>query len=203
MKAHEELLQVSVEDKKLFDEITKGLPSREGYGGNFIDHNGVEIPYGSEAHVLRHIREAITIVQPKKILEIGLNRGHGSAMLLALSKANVTSIDVSNRKETVHAGIHLVHQYPDRFKFFICDSAKVFDALSVNKFDLVFVDGGHDMASVLVDINLCENLKVPYILFDDVYPRYGEVLQAIGKYEDELELVKDMDNLRLYKTNWK
>jgi predicted O-methyltransferase YrrM len=204
MKAHEELLQVSVEDKKLFDEITKGLPSREGYGGNFFDHHGHEIPYGSEAHVLKHIRDTIAIVQPKQVLEIGLNRGHGSAMFLALSKARVVSIDVSNRKETVHAGIHLAHQYPDRFQFFICDSAKVFEALKQHsKYDLVFVDGGHDMASVLVDINLCENLKVPYILFDDVYPRYGEVLQAIGKYEDELELVKDMDNLRLYKTNWK
>jgi predicted O-methyltransferase YrrM len=203
MKSHHELTLCSYEDKKLFDEITAGLPSREGYGGNYYDHHEKEIPFGSEAHVLKYVRDAVQIVNPSQILEIGLNRGHGSAMFLALSKAKVVSIDISDRKETVHAGIRLKHLYPARFDFFICDSAKVFNGLKQYSFDMCFVDGAHDRLSVIVDINLCKNLKVPFILFDDCYPRYGEVLEAIGQYDDELELIKDMDNLRLYKTNWK
>jgi predicted O-methyltransferase YrrM len=201
MKTHEELLDCSPEDKKLFDEITKGLPSREGYSGNFIDRDGKEIPFGSEAHVLKHIRTAIEIVQPKTILEIGLNRGHGSAMLLALSKASVVSIDISDRRETLFAGMYLQREYPERFMFFICDSAKVGDAMKAGRFDMCFVDGDHTEEAVTADILLCRDLEIPYILFDDIYPRYGEVLQAIGKF-DELELVKDMDNLRLYKSHW-
>jgi SAM-dependent methyltransferase len=201
--SHEELLSVSPEDKALFDQITNGLPTREGYSGDYYDRDGKEIPYGSEAHVLKHIRTAIEIVQPKSVLEIGLNRGHGSAMFLALSKAKVVSIDISDRRETIFAGTYLQNMYPERFMFFIKDSGFAIECLRGRHFDLCFIDGGHDEASVLVDINLCENLKIPYLLFDDCYPRYGEVLKAIGGYGDDLTLIKDMDNIRLYKSNWK
>lgn len=205
MKTHDELLECSAEDKKLFDEFTAGLPDRAGFNGNYIDSDGKYIPYGSGPHVLKHVRTAIEIVKPKTVLEIGLNRGHGSAMFLGLDKnVRVFSTDISTRKETLHAVIVLKNRYNERFEFLGLGSGMfAFDALQSQKFDLCFVDGAHDKGSVLVDIVMCMRLNIPYLLFDDCYPRYGEVAQAIGEYDDELELIKDMDNLRLYKTNWK
>lgn len=204
MKTHEQLLECTAEDKELFSELTKGLPDRAGFQRNYLDNTGKEIPYGSEAHVLKHIRAAMELVKPASVLEVGFNRGHGSAMFLGLNKnVKVLSIDISTRKETVHAAIVLKNRYSDRFNFLALNSAFAFQTLKEQQYDLAFVDGAHDKLSVLVDINLCQNLNIPYILFDDIYPAYGEVMQAIGEYEDQLELLIDMDNLRLYKTNWK
>jgi predicted O-methyltransferase YrrM len=204
MKTHEELLECSAEDKALFNELTRGLPDRRGFNGDHMDDSGKEIPYGSEAHVLKHIRTALEIAKPKSVLEIGFNRGHGSAMFLGLDKnVSVFSIDISTRKETLHAAIVLKNRYDSRFDFLGLDSGFAYQTLRDKGFDFAFVDGAHDRLSVIIDINLCKNLQVSYILFDDVYPAYGQVMQAIGEYDDELELIKDMDNLRLYKTNWK
>ena len=203
MKTHEELLECSIEDRKLFEEITRGLPDRAGFNRNHIDDRGKEIPYGSEAHVLKYIRRACEIVKPKYVFEIGFNRGHGAVMFLELSKARVFSIDISTRKETIHAAIVLKNRYAERFDFLGGDSAYAHKDLMGEGFDLAFVDGGHDKSSVLLDLNTCKQLKIPYLLFDDVYSRYGEVIKAIGEYDDELQLIEDMDNLRLYKTNWK
>lgn len=203
-KTHDELLICPPEDRKLFEEITRGLPDRSGFSGNHIDDKGIEIPYGSGAHVLQHIKATVDLVKPKSVLEIGFNRGHGSAMFLWSDKnVKVFSIDISTRKETVHAAIVLKNRFDNRFDFLALESGYAFDTLKDKNFDLCFVDGAHDKLSVIVDINLCKNLKIPYLLFDDVYPHYGQVTQAIGEYDDELELIKDMDNLRLYKTNWK
>lgn len=204
MKSHSELLECTTEDRKLFEELTSGLPDRSGFSGNYKDDKGVEIPYNSEAHVLRHIRTAIEIVKPKNVLEIGFNRGHGSAMFLGLDeKVKVFSIDISTRKETLHAAFVLKNRYDNRFNFLALDSGYAYQTLEGQQFDLCFIDGAHDKLSVIVDINLCNNLNIPYLLFDDIYPTYGQVMQAIGEYDDELELIKDMDNLHLYKANWK
>jgi hypothetical protein len=55
---------------------------------------------------------------------------------------------------------------------------------------------------VTADIELCKQLKIPYLLFDDIMPKFGPgVLPAIEKFP-ELELVKDMNNLRLYRVNY-
>jgi predicted O-methyltransferase YrrM len=141
-------------------------------------------------------------VKPTYIFEIGTNRGHSAAMFLELSRARVLSIDISTRKETLHAVITLKNRYNERFNFLGINSAYAYDTLSDEQFDLAFIDGAHDKSSVLFDLNTCKRLKIPYILCDDVYPRYGSVMEAIGEYENELELVLDMDNLRLYKTSW-
>jgi hypothetical protein len=195
------LLECSVDDKKLFEDITRGLPDRAGFGGNYMSDGG-EIPHGSGAHVLQHIRAVCEFVKPTYIFEIGTNRGHSAAMFLELSRAKVLSIDISTRKETLHAVITLKNKYHERFDFLGINSAYAYDTLADEKFDLAFIDGAHDKSSVLFDINTCKRLNVPYILFDDIYPRYGSVLEAIGEYENELELFLDMDNLRLYKTKW-
>jgi hypothetical protein len=202
MKTHDKLLECSIEDKQLFDRITQGLPDRAGFSRDYMASDGKEIPYGSGAHIIQHIRRACDIVKPKEVFEIGFNRGHGSAIFLEVSDANIFSIDISTRKETLHAAFVLKNRYADRFNFLGMHSGYVYPTFAEKKFDLAFVDGAHDKSSVVLDIKTCKRMKIPYLLFDDYYSRYGEVAKAIGEFEDELELVEDMDNLRLYKTKW-
>lgn len=195
----EELLFASEEDWAFYNKCIEGLPTREGFKGNFLDKDNVEIPYGSGPHILKHFRETIEIVKPTAILEIGFNIGHGAAMLLKLSDAWVSSVDISDKWETKYAEYYLRYKY----ECFSCLKRKTFDVVNyTDEFDLCFVDGGHEEEDVTADIELCKQLKIPYLLFDDIYPRFGPgVLPAISKFP-ELELVKDMNNLRLYKIDY-
>jgi len=196
----EELLYASPEDWALYIDIIQGLPTREGKNGDHLDKFGVEIPYHSGPHILKHFRDVIEIVNPDRILEIGFNMGHSAAMWLHLSEAHVDSIDISKKDETIEAAGFLEKKYGKpvvRFEYFNRDL--FWDGFKY--YDLCFIDGAHDEQNIVNDINLCSYLKVPYLLFDDWYPRYGETQKAVVHFP-ELELVKDMNNLRLYKFNY-
>ena len=205
----EELLYASEEDWAFYNKCIEGLPTREGKNGNFWDKNGSEIPWGSGPHIIKHFREVTKIVNPKEILEIGLCLGAGASMWLNISEANVYSIDISDRDETIEAGEMLMHKFPTRFRYYIGDSKayaqenlRPFSNVYIpGQFDLCWLDGSHDETSIVFDIEVCKTFKVPYILFDDWYPRYGETQKAVAKFP-ELELVKDMNNLQLFKVNY-
>lgn len=191
----DELLYASEEDWAFYLKAIDGLPTREGFKGNFMDKDNVEIPHGSGPHILRHFRDALEITKQHSVLEIGFNCGHGAAMLLELG-ASVDSIDVSDKWETKYAALYLesIHarfNYWDRKDF----------PMPFQKYGLVFIDGAHDEDSIVADIELAARLEMPYLLFDDWYVRYGETQRAVAKFP-ELELVKDMNNIRLYKVNY-
>lgn len=196
----EELLYASEEDWAFYKKIIEGLPTMAGKNGDGLDKFGIPIPYHSGPHILRHFRDTIEIIKPKKILEIGFNMGHSAAMWLNLSGAYLYSVDISKKDETFEGGECLYSQFASRFEYRIISSGDHFLRLKnmVIPFDLCFIDGAHDEESIINDIELCKRLMIPYLLFDDWYPRYGETQKAVSKFP-ELELVKDMNNLRLYK----
>lgn len=191
----QELMVYAPEDLPIYFEATDGLPRLEGFKLNGIDKYNKHIPYGSGPHILAHIRSVLEIVKPKNVLEIGFNLGYGSGIFLLLSDANVVSTDISDKDETVAGAKVLTEKYAERFKFYFRSELPK----AKNYFDLIFIDGGHFESEVTEDIQLAKDLNIPYLLFDDIYHRFGPgVLPAINKYPD-LQLVKDMDNLRLYK----
>lgn len=211
----EELLYASPEDWAFFNKCIEGLPAISDKSGVKISANGEVVPYGSGPHILKYFRETINLVKPKSILEIGFNVGYGASMLLKLSDAYVISLDKTSREETFIAVNHLTEKYQyeaphkdmvvgfyNRFHFLNVDSKSAYDHLKGHYYDLCFIDGGHEEENVTKDIQLCKDLKIPYLLFDDIYSRFGPgVLPSIAKFP-ELELVKDMNNLRLYKVKY-
>lgn len=192
----EELLYASEEDRDLYKKIVEGLPTMAGKNNDGLDKFGIPIPYHSGPHILRHFRDTIEIVKPKSILEIGFNMGHSAAIWLNLCEAMVHSIDISEKDETIEGATHLVVNNPFRFRFEWRHKLFTYD-----QYDLAFIDGAHDEDNITKDIELCKDLGIEYLLFDDWYPRYGETQKAVAKFT-ELELVKDMNNLRLYKVNY-
>lgn len=193
----EELLYASEEDWAFYNErILPGLPTMAGANGDGKDKFGEYIPYHSGPHILRHFRDTIEIVKPNTILEIGFNMGHSASMWLNLCDASIVSIDVSRKDETQQASVVLYQKFAGRFAFQFREE-KIFDL----SYDMCFVDGAHDEENITNDIELCKSMKIPFLLFDDWYPRYGETQKAVAKFP-ELELVKDMNNLRLYKVNY-
>lgn len=199
----QELMYASDEDIAFFHKCTAGLPGVEGFSGTGFDANGNRIPYGCGPHSVRCLREIVEIAKPKAIIEIGLNCGYSSALWLNMSDAYVLSVDISDRKETLEAGRILNEKFFGRFSFIICDSAKLLDEypalLKNQKFNLTFVDGGHLEHHVMADIKLALDLKIKWLAFDDVLPQFGPgVLPSIAKHP-QLEEVKTLGNIALYK----
>ena len=148
----QELLYASDEDWAFYIEAIKGLPTREGFKGNFLDKDNIEIPYGSGPHILRHFREVFEIVPKPYMLEIGFNIGTGAAMLLELG-AHVDSIDISEKWETKYAALYLASIH-GRFKYW---NRKDFPE-PYGKYELVFIDAAHDETSIIADIELAKKL---------------------------------------------
>lgn len=192
----EALLYASEEDWAFYREAVAGLPTREGFKGNYLDKDDVEIPHGSGPHILRHFREALQITNPGRVLEIGFNFGHGSAMLLKLG-VNVLSVDISHKWETLFAALLLEKRSRGCFSYY---NREHLSSIKTH-IGMAFIDGAHDQMSVFGDICTCKDMEIPYLLFDDWYSRYGETQKAVALFP-ELELVKDMNNLRLYKVNY-
>lgn len=195
----EELKYASPEDIEFFNKITEGLPTMAGKNGDGLDKFGHPIPYHSGAHILRHFRDTIEIVNPKKIVEFGFNMGHSSAMWLELCNAYLHSFDISEKDETIEGARYLEKKYFPRFTFWRSDTKGLL--LTDPEIDLVFIDAAHDEKSIINDIRVAKAAKVKFILFDDWYKRYADTQDAVAQFP-ELELVKDMNNLRLYKVNY-
>jgi predicted O-methyltransferase YrrM len=181
----QELLYASTEDIAFFNECTKGLPESE--------------VYSCGAHSVRCLREIVDIVKPKFIFEIGFNVGKSASLWLNLApEAKLISIDISEREELFAAVMIMTHRYNDRFSYFDRNRDRpTLKAMDI-KADLAFIDGSHEMDDVCHDIGLVISLGIPYIAFDDILPQYGEVQDAINWFP-ELEIVKTMGNIALYK----
>lgn len=196
---HEELMYASEEDLMFYQMCEKGLYSIGGMNGTGNDEDGIPIPYHCGPHSVKCLREIVGIIKPKSIFEIGFNCGHSSSMWLNLSNADVFSCDISKKKETLHGASTLWAEYGDRFTY--CDRNDEFfiGYLKERDFDVCFVDGGHLYEDVIADIDLCLELNIPYIAFDDIIEDFGPgVMPAIKKYP-QLELVKELGNIALYK----
>jgi len=150
--------------------------------GTNKDDKGNTIPFGTGAHSYESFWIWSKIVNPpNRILEIGFNLGHSAAVLLALfQSAEVVSVDIRDSSELHHNAGVLKHRYPDRHALIICDSAKI-GGLGLEPFDAAFIDGAHDLDSILKDIAVCRALGVKDFLLDDCHPKYGDTLEAIRK----------------------
>jgi len=112
-------------------------------------------------------------INAKEILEIGFNAGHSSELFLkANSNVNVTSFDLDCYIITSVGKTYIDIKYPDRHTLILGDSTlsiPKFIKQTNKKYDIIFIDGGHDYNVAYADLLNCRELsnENTIVLMDD------------------------------------
>lgn len=163
----------TLEDDAAFAAWTEGLPVREE-----------TTPFHCGPHSLRSLRMAYEVCgSPENVLEIGFCLGHSASIWFGLGAVNVTSIDNSERPETLEAAKIMHEKHGERFRFLHGSSEQLMDWRPALNFGVLFIDADHNLEPISNDIALGKALKIPYFLFDDIASKWGPgVAPAIERH---------------------
>lgn len=108
------------------------------------------------------------------IMEIGFNAGHSAEIFLETNKnIHLTSFDLGLNPYVKSAKKFIDNQYPNRHTLIAGNSLKTIPEYVRNnpnrKFDLLFIDGGHDYETAKKDMENCYHLahKDSIVILDD------------------------------------
>jgi hypothetical protein len=150
--------------QKLFYEWTAHLPKRDD-----------STPYHSGAHSIKHFEHALAIAglsrsTPFNVVEIGFCLGHSAEIFLRLGAEHVSSVEISDRPQTIQARDSMIKKWPGRFQFI-----RPFEADKCYGFcDFGFIDGDHGRDSIRRDVEFMRQRRAGWVLFDDFWPHWGE-----------------------------
>lgn len=145
--------------------ITQFLRSR-----NFYNFEG----YCRE--VLEQVIDLINLTNKPNIniMEIGFNAGHSAELFLQNNKdLTLTSFDLGSHDYVSTAKEYIDTTYPNRHTLILGDSMLTVPTYIENnkdiKFDIIFIDGGHDYQVAKSDIENCFHLshKDTIVILDD------------------------------------
>lgn len=142
----------------------------------YLSEQGVLITEGyvtatQKAEFLQDIQRISKI---KKILEIGFNAGHSAELFLTTTNCEkLVSFDINIHPYLKTGSEFIKKKFGDRFTLIEGDSNKKVPEYAAThsneKFDLIFIDGGHSFKCCFSDIRNCSKLahRETLVLIDD------------------------------------
>ena len=113
----------------------------------------------------------------KRIAEIGFNAGHSSFIFLnTRPDTEVVSFDIAKHPYIDKAQKFIAERFPGWHKLYRGDSKTSVPGYTKEnpgeKFDLIFIDGGHDYETSVADLNNMQKLAAPgaIVVADDYMP---------------------------------
>ena len=132
-----------------------------------------------------------------RVMEIGFNAGHSAEVFLASNRnIHLTSFDLGEYEIVAKAKTYIDTVYPGRHTLIIGNSVKTIPKFIQDnpgtKFDLIFIDGGHDYEVALADIENCRVLAhddTVVLLDDTMFDKQHEQEYTIGPTRVWLEQI--------------
>lgn len=153
---------------------------------------------GLGPHSLPALRDVIDTVWPMHILEIGFGAGASSTMFLHLTDhATVHSVDKTTDPIVTAAAAHMTHVWSGRFRFLPGDSRRI--SLPAIAWDLIFIDGDHELSAVVSDLEKAKALGIPWVLVDGWWLYLGPGVRLAVETQEDLQKVRQWGNLVLFR----
>jgi len=142
-----------------------------------ISKSNLRITEGSAS--IAELKSLVSYAESRKALricEIGFNAGMSSyAFLQTNPEVTVTSFDIGDHPYIKAAKEHIDEMFPGRHTLIIGDSTITVPEFArevAEKFDLIFIDGGHTFAVAMTDIINMKELahKDTAVIMDDLVP---------------------------------
>lgn len=133
------------------------------------------LPDGGTGHIIPSQqsidfwKEVKKLTNFKRMMEIGFNAGHSSAMFLTLfDDIQIDSYDICQFEVTKSNAEIVKKIFKHRFNFFEKDSMEIDRNDIYGKYDLIFIDGSHDLPFVENDFELALNSGADFLVADDL-----------------------------------
>lgn len=146
--------------------------------GEYLASRGTVIAEGNSGEIARQtedLRELASSHGATRILEIGFNAGHSADTLLSASgDARMVSFDIGHHDCVWVAKEYIDLRHPGRHSLIIGDSRVTVPEYAAGhpgeRFDMIYVDGGHDYDVALSDLRACKPMAHAgtVVVVDDV-----------------------------------